>query len=296
MKVTDNSFRLTPVGQLKDWAELLRIDRPIGYWLLMWPTLWGLLAASNGNPELKHLFIFVSGVLLMRSAGCLINDFADRKLDPHVERTKQRPIAAGRISPTVALFGFVILLSLALLLVFQLSKFVIQLSVIGALLATFYPFMKRFIHIPQAWLGMSFGWGTIMAWAAEQGSISNSIVPWLLFSANILWSISYDTAYALADRADDKKMGMKSAALWFGDYALFAIIFSGAGTILLLGIACWSYGAIVQSAVMLTVCWQLWLSLMLYRHGESWGFQYFLKSHWNGAILCAGFVFSAMMH
>jgi 4-hydroxybenzoate polyprenyltransferase len=132
----------------------------------------------------------------------------------------------------------VLLLCIALLVVFQLPWFVIQLSVVGAILATLYPFMKRYIHIPQAWLGMSFGWGTIMAWAAEQGSISNSAVPWLLFAANVLWSISYDTAYALGDRADDKKMGMKSAALWFGDYALFAIILSGAGTVLILGIAC----------------------------------------------------------
>jgi len=296
MNSKNYSFAFTPIGQAKDWIELLRINRPIGYWLLMWPTLWGLLAASNGAPQINHLLIFITGVLLMRSAGCLINDFADRKLDPHVERTKLRPIAAGRISPAASLFGFMILLSLALLLVFQLPKFVILLSVIGALLATLYPFMKRYIHIPQAWLGMSFGWGIIMAWAAEQGSIINSPIPWLLFSANVLWSISYDTAYALADRPDDKKMGMKSAALWFGDYAIFAIILSGAGTVLLLGTACWHYDVIVQSAVMLAICWQLWLSFMLFRHGESWGFQYFLKSHWVGATLCAGFVLSAMVH
>lgn len=296
MNTSDQTIAFTPVGQLKDWVELLRINRPVGYWLLMWPTLWGLLAAAEGIPQLDHLFIFITGVLLMRSAGCLINDFADRKLDPHVERTKQRPIAAGRISPGAAITGFMILLFTALFLALQLPWFVIQLSVVGAILATLYPFMKRYIHIPQAWLGMSFGWGTIMAWAAEQGNITNSAVPWLLFSANILWSISYDTAYALGDRADDKKMGMKSAALWFADYALFAIIISGAGTILLLGIACWHYGTIVQSAVVLAACWQAWLCFMLSRHGETWGFQYFLKSHWSGAILCAGFIFSAMAH
>jgi 4-hydroxybenzoate polyprenyltransferase len=296
MNNSEHNFTITPIGQFRDWVELLRIDRPIGYWLLMWPTLWGLLAASDGAPEFDHLVIFIAGVLLMRSAGCLINDFADRKLDPHVERTKQRPIAAGRITPTAALTGFVILLSIALLLVLRLPWFVIQLSVVGAILATLYPFMKRYIHVPQAWLGMSFGWGAIMAWAAEQGSINNSAVPWLLFAANVLWSISYDTAYALGDRADDKKMGMKSAALWFGDHAILAIILSGAGTVLLLGFACWRYDVIVQSAVMLTLCWQLWLSFMLFRHGESWGFQYFLKSHWTGLILCAGFSASAMLH
>lgn len=152
--------------------------------------------------------------------------------------------------------------------------------------------MKRYIHIPQAWLGMSFGWGTIMAWAAEQGNITNSAVPWLLFAANVLWSISYDTAYAQGDRADDKKMGMKSAALWFGDYVLFAIIFFGTGMMSLLAIACWRYGVIVQLAITLAALWQLWLYFMLYRHGENWGFQYFLKSHWSGAIICAGFVIS----
>ncbi|MDH3342425.1 MAG: 4-hydroxybenzoate octaprenyltransferase [Gammaproteobacteria bacterium] len=290
------TISLKPVGLLKDWIDLLRINRPVGYWLLMWPTLWGLLAAAEGAPQLDHLLIFIVGVLLMRSAGCLINDFADRKLDPHVERTKQRPLAAGRISSSAALTGFAILLSVALLLVFQLPWLVVQLSVVGAILATLYPFMKRYIHMPQAWLGMSFGWGTIMAWAAEQGSISNSTVPWLLFSANVLWSISYDTAYALGDRADDRKMGMKSAALWFGDYAIYAITLSGAGTILLIGIACWRYGVIVQSAIVLAACWQLWLCFMLNRQGENWGFQYFLKSHWSGAILCAGFIFSATMH
>jgi 4-hydroxybenzoate polyprenyltransferase len=296
MSSTDHSFGITPIGQLKDWVELLRIDRPIGYWLLMWPTLWGLLAASDGAPEYEYLFIFIAGVLLMRSAGCLINDFADRKLDPHVERTKQRPIAAGRISPAAALTGFVLLLCIALLLVMQLPWLVIKLAFVGALLATLYPFMKRYIHIPQAWLGMSFGWGAVMAWAAEQGTITNSSVPWLLFAANVFWSISYDTAYALGDRADDKKMGMKSAALWFGDYVILAITLSGAGTILLLWVACWRYGLIIQASVVLMTCWQLWLSFMLYRQGESWGFQYFLKSHWIGAILCAGFILSAIRH
>jgi len=294
MNSTDHPSGITPIGQFKDWVELLRIDRPTGYWLLMWPTLWGLLAASDGAPKFEHLFIFIAGVLLMRSAGCLINDFADRKLDPHVDRTKQRPIAAGRISPTAALSGFLLLLGIALLLVIQLPWFVIQLAFVGAILATLYPFMKRYIHIPQAWLGMSFGWGTVMAWAAEQGTITNSTVPWLLFAANVLWSISYDTAYALGDRADDKKMGMKSAALWFGDHVISAIILFGAGMMSLLTIACWQYGVIVQLSVILAALWQLWLYFMLYRQGESWGFQYFMMSHWSGAIVCTGFVVSAI--
>lgn len=283
------TLQFTPVGSASDWYRLLRIDRPIGYWLLLWPTMWGLLAASNGAPELINLVVFVAGVLLMRSAGCVINDFADRKLDPHVERTKQRPLAAGNIAPGAALAGFVLMLLVALLLVLQLSWFVIGLSVVGALLATAYPFMKRFIHIPQAWLGMAFGWGAVMAWAAEKGVIFNSPVPWLIFFANVFWSISYDTAYALGDRDDDRKMGMKSAALWFGDYAVVAIILTGVAMMLLLGYACWSFGPVVQAFFAAALLWQLWLWLSLYRKGEAWGFTFFLKSHWVGAIICTGF-------
>lgn len=289
------SLHLRPIGKPRDWLELLRINRPVGYWLLMWPTLWGLLAASNGTPQLKYTFVFVAGVFLMRSAGCLINDYADRHLDAHVERTKQRPIAAGNISPTAALSGFVLMLLTALLLALQLPWFVIKLAAVGALLATLYPFMKRFIHLPQAWLGMSFGWGGIMAWAAETGSITNSAIPWLLYAANIMWAISYDTAYALGDRADDKKMAMKSAALYFADKAVLAIVLFGAASVLLLGLACWSYGSVVQTAVLIAASWQLWLSYLLVRKGESWGFQFFLKSHWLGAIICLGFVLSAYL-
>lgn len=284
-------MHFSPVGSVSNWVKLLRIDRPVGYWLLLWPTLWGLFAASNGQPSLKNLSIFVCGVLLMRSAGCVINDFADRKLDPHVERTKMRPLAAGNIAAGAALAGFVAMLLLALLLVFQLSWYVIALSMVGALLATIYPFMKRFIHIPQAWLGMSFGWGAIMAWAAEQGDIS-SPTPWLIFCANVLWSISYDTAYALGDRDDDRKMGMKSAALWFGDMAVPAIILSGVGMMTLLAFACWPYGSVVRAFFIVAALWQAWLCLSLYRRGEGWGFNFFLKSHWLGAIVCAGFLLS----
>jgi len=288
-------MQFSPVGSWRDWFALWRLDRPVGYWLLLWPTLWGLLAASGGAPQPKHLFIFVAGVFLMRSAGCVINDFADRKLDPHVERTRQRPLAAGRIGAGAALVGFVLMMLLALLLVLQLDWFVVGLSVVGALLATAYPFMKRFIHMPQAWLGMAFGWGAVMAWAAEQGAITNSAVPWLVFAANILWSISYDTAYALGDREDDRKMGMKSAALWFGDYAVPAVILFGIGMMALLAYACWSYGPVVRAFLVVAAAWQAWLCLTLYRKGEAWGFSFFLNSHWVGAIVCVGFLLTPLI-
>lgn len=285
----------SPIGLIKDWVALLRINRPAGYWLLLWPTLWGLLAASHGRPELKHLIIFVAGVFLMRSAGCVINDFADRKLDPNVERTKDRPLAAGRIAAGAALAGFVIMLLVALLLVAQLDWFVVQLSLVGAVLAICYPFMKRFIHMPQAWLGMSFGWGAVMAWAAVHGSITDSPVPWLIFAANILWSISYDTAYALGDRDDDRKMGMKSAALWFGDYAVAAIIISAVGVLALLAVAAAPFGIGVWFGWFFAVSWQSLITMRLVSVGEAWGFKYFLQSHWTGLFFALGFIFDGLL-
>jgi len=279
----------SPVGTLSDWYRLLRIDRPVGYWLLLWPTLWGLLAASNGQPSLLNLLVFVVGVLLMRSAGCVINDFADRDFDPHVERTKSRPIAAGKIAPGVALSGFILMLLLALLLVAQTSLYVIGLAVIGALLAALYPFLKRYTHFPQAWLGMAFGWGAVMAWAAETGSVFDSPVPWLLFAANICWSLSYDTAYALSDRADDLKIGVKSMAIWLGDRAVFAIVLLGLLSVALLGLAThWLDGFWTGLGWWLALMLQLLLCGRLLRCGEGWGFEFFLQSHYVGALFTAG--------
>jgi len=286
------SFKLSPPGSLRDWAELLRVDRPVGYWLLLWPTLWGLLAASDGQPSLKNVVVFIAGVLLMRSAGCVINDFADRHFDPRVERTRERPIAAGRISPTAALLGFGFMLLLALLLVLQTSMFVVQLAFVGAALAIIYPFLKRFVHFPQAWLGMAFGWGAVMAWAAEAGSVTNSPIPWLLFAANICWSLSYDTAYAIADRVDDAKIGVKSTALWFGDHVTTAVVLLGTGTLGFLALAAWLHGPTAWIGWSLAAVWQVYLFSRLKRHGESWGFRFFILSHWSGACMALGFLIS----
>jgi len=278
-----------PLGSLSDWYRLLRIDKPVGYWLLLWPTLWGLLAASGGTPSVKNIIIFVAGALLMRSAGCVINDFADRDYDPHVERTKLRPLAAGVVAPGAALAGFVLMLLLALLLVSQTSLYVMILAVIGALLALLYPFLKRYTHFPQAWLGMSFGWGAVMAWAAEAGTVFDSPVPWLLFAANVCWSLSYDTAYALGDRADDLKIGLKSAAIWFGDRAVVAIVLLGMATVALLGVATFVLGGFwVGLGWWLALMLQLLLCGRLLRCGERWGFDFFLQSHYVGGLFAAG--------
>jgi len=287
-------MRFFPVGSLSDWYSLLRIDRPVGYWLLLWPTLWGLLAASGGLPSLKNTIVFVGGVLLMRSAGCVINDVADRDFDPHVERTKDRPIAAGRIAPGAALAGFVLLLLVALLLVAQTSAFVVSLAVVGVVLAACYPFMKRYTHFPQAWLGMAFGWGAVMAWAAETGDVSSPI-PWLLFAANICWSLSYDTAYALGDREDDLKIGVKSTAIWLGEHAVAAIILLGLLTIALLGLVAFKSGGLwVGVGWWLALILQLILCGRLLRCGERWGFTFFLQSHYVGALFALGFILQGL--
>jgi len=270
--------------------RLFRMDKPIGYWLLLWPTLWGLLAASHGRPEAKNLLIFVVGVFLMRSAGCVINDVADRKFDPHVERTRDRPIAAGLIASGAALAGFILMLFVALLLVTQTSPLVMKLAIAGALLAAIYPFLKRYTHFPQAWLGMAFGWGAVMAWAAERGSVTDSSIPWLLFAANICWSLSYDTAYAIGDRADDMKIGVKSTALWFGDKAIMAVIVLGVAMLVLLAVVCWQYGGTSWLGWFFSAAWQAYLFIRLLRNGEAWSFPFFLKSHWSGMLFCLGFV------
>jgi 4-hydroxybenzoate polyprenyltransferase len=203
--------------RLRDYALLLRLDKPIGIWLLLWPTLWALWFASRGTPPPDLLAVFVLGTILMRSAGCVINDYADRNFDPHVERTKNRPIAAGRVSPREALVLFALLCLLALLVALRLDAAALWLSLPAVLLAASYPLAKRFHSLPQAHLGIAFSWGIPMAYAAVRGS-----VPWLeagqLMAANLCWVIAYDTWYAMSDREDDLKVGVKSSAILFGRY------------------------------------------------------------------------------
>ena len=198
-----------------DYLVLTRMDRPIGALLLLWPTWWALWLAAGDFPPWKPLIIFTLGVFAMRAAGCAINDYADRKLDPQVERTAGRPIAAGRVSPREALMVFAVLLVFAFVLVLFTNKLTILLSFVGAALAAAYPFTKRYTYMPQVVLGAAFGWSIPMAFAA----VMNTVPPvgWLLFIGNILWSVIYDTEYAMVDREDDRKAGAKSTALLFGD-------------------------------------------------------------------------------
>jgi len=203
------------LGGLGDYARLMRLDRPIGIWLLLWPTLWALWISSRGKPNPRIFVIFVVGTVLMRSAGCAINDYADRSFDPHVARTKDRPLAAGRISTLEALLLFAVLSLAALMLALQLNKATLLLAVVGGFLAVTYPFIKRFLPVPQMYLGVTFGWGIPMAFEAQFEQVPQ--VAWLLLLANVLWVTVYDTIYAMVDRDDDIKIGVRSTAILFGD-------------------------------------------------------------------------------
>ncbi|MBK1735282.1 4-hydroxybenzoate polyprenyltransferase [Halorhodospira abdelmalekii] len=201
--------------RLHTYAELARLDRPIGNFLLLWPVLWALWLAAEGVPDLDILLIFVLGVLLMRAAGCVINDFADRHIDLHVRRTRRRPFATGRVSEREALILFVVLCLLAFGLVLLTNWLTIMMSLVAVVLAASYPFTKRYTHLPQVHLGLAFGWAVPMAFAAQTGAVPP--VAWLLLLAAVLWATVYDTMYAMVDRDDDIRIGVKSTAILFGD-------------------------------------------------------------------------------
>lgn len=201
--------------KLHAYSQLMRLEKPIGTLLLLWPTLWTLWIAANGVPQLTVLVVFTIGVFLMRSAGCVINDYADRNIDGFVERTKQRPLPSGRVTSREALWLFAALAFISLLLVLTQNVLTIKLSAVGILLAFAYPFMKRFTHLPQLVLGIAFSWAIPMAYAAQTGKLSNII--FLLFAINVLWTIAYDTLYAMVDRDDDLKIGVKSTAILFAE-------------------------------------------------------------------------------
>ena len=202
--------------RIEEYALLARLDRPIGTWLLMWPALWGLWIAGAGKPHPGVLLVFVAGVFVMRAAGCVINDYADRNIDPHVRRTRDRPLAARRVSPREALYLFAVLITAALYLVTRLDFLTIELAFIGAAMTVSYPFVKRIFPMPQLYLGISFGgWSVPMAFAAESGAVPR--VTWVLYIAAVMWAAIYDTMYAMVDREDDLKVGVKSSAILFAD-------------------------------------------------------------------------------
>jgi 4-hydroxybenzoate polyprenyltransferase len=215
------------------YGRLVRLDKPIGILLLLWPTLWGLFVAAQGWPSLKLLVIFVLGTVLMRSAGCAMNDYFDRDVDRHVKRTEQRVLTSGQIQPNEALWVAAVLGLLSLALVWSLNGLTLVLAVVAAVLAVTYPLFKRFFAIPQAYLGIAFGFGIPMGFAATVGSVP--VVAWLMLLANIFWAIAYDTEYAMVDRDDDIRLGLKTSAITFGKYDIFCVAICYICTLLLLG-------------------------------------------------------------
>ncbi len=276
--------------RLTRYVRLMRLDRPIGIFLLMWPMLWALWIAGEGSPDLRVLLVFAAGVVLMRSAGCVINDYADRKFDPHVERTRERPVAAGLVSPGEALLLFAVLCLAAFGLVLLMNRLTILLSFAGVALAALYPFMKRFTHLPQVFLGAAFGWAVPMAFAAQTGAVPK--VAWLLFVATVLWATAYDTMYGMVDREDDLKIGVKSTAILFGeaDRAIIAAIQVLLMLALLMVGQVASLGGYYYFGLLLAAGLALYQQYLIREREPGACFQAFLNNNWFGAAVFTGIV------
>lgn len=270
------------------YAQLARLNRPIGNFLLLWPTLWALWLAAEGLPDPGVLAIFVLGVLVMRAAGCVINDYADRDYDRHVKRTRHRPLTTGQVSEREALALFVILCLIAFGLVLLLNRLTIALSLVGVLLAATYPFMKRHTHLPQIHLGAAFGWAAPMAFAAQAGAVPP--LAWLIFAAAVVWATIYDTQYAMVDRDDDLKIGIKSTAILFGrhDRAMIALL-QGLMTVLLAVIG-WraGLGAVYYLAVALATGLFLRQQWLIRNRSRDGCFQAFMNNNVYGGVVFAG--------
>ena len=284
--------RLAPgvIKQFQNYIELMRLDKPIGIWLLLWPTLWALWLAGEGNPDPGIFAVFMFGVAIMRSAGCVLNDLVDRNIDPYVERTRMRPIASGAVAPLEALTLFVALALIAVGLAAMLNRPAQVLAVIGAGLTIVYPFIKRIISIPQFVLGAAFGWAVPMAFAAQTGETAQ--LAWLVFGTALIWAVIYDTFYAMVDRDDDLKVGTKSTAILFGDADLFVI--GGLQLLMLVALVFigdmaelgfWYYGSNALAAMLMA--WHQWLA----RDRQAAGcFKAFLHNQYIGMIIFIGIV------
>ncbi|MBT1451894.1 4-hydroxybenzoate octaprenyltransferase [Glaciecola sp. XM2] len=275
--------------------QLMRADKPIGIYLLLWPTMWALLLVSGGIPQLSTLLIFIAGVVLMRSAGCVINDYADRHLDGSVERTQHRPLATGVVTETEAKQLFALLIGIAFLLVLALNWQTILLSFGALALASAYPFMKRYTHLPQVVLGAAFSWSMPMAAMAVLETIPTWI--WLLYLANLSWTVAYDTQYAMVDRKDDIKVGIKSTAILFGKYDLSAVVVLQALSIVLLAyvfdlleLNLFAFLGLNAAAVLFALQY-----VNTRKRQEAACFQAFLNNHWVGLAVTAGIIASLLL-
>lgn len=283
------------VRKLDLYEKLMRLDKPIGTLLLLWPTLWALWLAKGGVPQLGILLIFVVGTVLMRSAGVVMNDYADRNFDPHVARTKDRPLAVGAVSTKEAAVLVLVLLLAAFLLVLQLNRLTIGLAFIGVFLAASYPFTKRFFFLPQAYLGIAFGFGIPMAYAAQLSHLPT--IAWVLLLANIFWTVAYDTEYAMVDRNDDRKLGIRTSAILFGRFDVAAVMLCQAAFLgLMAGIGWhlrlrWAYFAGVALAAVF-VAYQY--TLIRNREPQQC-FRAFLNNNWVGGTVFAGIALALLL-
>ena len=281
--------------RIKQYWLLSRFDRPIGILILLWPALWALWVASNGKPDYYVLLVICLGVVLMRAAGCVINDYADREFDPHVERTKQRPIAAGKVTPKEALWLFVILCLVAFGLVLTLNYYTIALSFVAAFLAGSYPFMKRYTHLPQAYLGIAFGWAVPMSFSAQTNQIP--VVAWVMYLAVVLWALVYDTMYAMVDKEDDLKIGVKSTAILFGAYdrqimaTLQMVIIALLVVVGLMQQLNWPY----YIGVVVATCLSVYQQKLIFHREKAHCFKAFLNSNYFGMAVFIGLLLSYLI-
>lgn len=277
-------------SRIRAYLALTRLDRPIGIWLLMWPMLWALWFAAGGPPSLDVLLIFLAGTVLTRSAGCAINDYADRNFDAHVERTRYRPLATGEITPREALIVAAILMLLAFCLVLLTNRLTILMSFVALFLAALYPFAKRFTDWPQLVLGLAFSWAIPMAYAAQTGAVPRDA--WLVFLASVLWAVAYDTMYAMADREDDLRIGVKSTAILFGDIDIAIVAFIQI-TVLLTLLLCGNFlglELLFRSGLFIALILVIYQLVLIRKREPVRCIQAFLNNHYLGMIVFIGIV------
>ncbi|MDO8314553.1 MAG: 4-hydroxybenzoate octaprenyltransferase [Rugosibacter sp.] len=278
------------IEKLDTYEKLMRLDKPIGTLLLLWPTLWALWIATHGQPPLFLVWIFTLGTLLMRSAGCVINDWADRDFDPHVARTKDRPLAAGRVSPREALVLAAALTLCAGLLILPIWQDIWPLALVAVFLAASYPFTKRFFAIPQAYLGIAFGFGIPMAFAAVMGHVPP--LGWAMLGANIFWAVAYDTEYAMVDREDDLKIGIKTAAITFGSFDVAAVMICYVMALLILAMVgeALGFGLLYQSGLLVAGLIAIYHFFLIRDRDRMQCFKAFRHNNWFGAAIFLGIV------
>lgn len=274
--------------RIQNYAQLMRLNKPIGILLLLWPMLWGLWFAAQGFPDWHILIIFILGTVLMRSAGCVINDFADRNIDPHVERTKNRPMAVGKVTSREALLLAAALSVCAFILILPLNQLTILLSVPALFLAASYPFTKRFFAMPQAYLGVAFSFGIPMAFAAQTNSLPSIV--WILLLANLFWVIAYDTAYAMVDKPDDLKIGINTSAITFGRFDVLGVMLCHACFIALMMVVGWlqQMNLVYYAGLLIAVGLMVYQYRLIRHRDRALCFKAFLHNNWVGMVIFMG--------